>query len=170
GNVYPHKNVEFLMKSFKLFFQSNKLHKKIVLVCVGKEDFFYRNLKKFVENLGISHRVIFLHDVSDDELRALYAYAIALVFPSKSEGFGLPALEALAQNCRIIVSDIPVFRELFGEYARYVEHDERLWSVAFSDALKEQKKFSVPRDFFKKYSWEHLALMTKQSYEDGFRI
>ena len=60
--------------------------------------------------------------VSDDELRALYAGARAVVFPSKAEGFGLPLVEAAAARCAgLVVSDIPVFRWICGDGALYVD-------------------------------------------------
>jgi glycosyltransferase involved in cell wall biosynthesis len=60
--------------------------------------------------------------VTDDELRALYAGARAVVFPSKAEGFGLPLVEAAAAHCAgLVVSDIPVFRWICGEGAAYVD-------------------------------------------------
>jgi glycosyltransferase involved in cell wall biosynthesis len=62
--------------------------------------------------------------VSDDELRALYAGARAVVFPSKAEGFGLPLVEAAAAHCAgLVVSDIPVFRWICGDGAVYVDPD-----------------------------------------------
>jgi len=59
--------------------------------------------------------------VSDGALRALYGAARCFVFPSLYEGFGLPAVEAMACGCPVVVSDIPVLREVCGNAARYVD-------------------------------------------------
>ncbi len=58
--------------------------------------------------------------VSDPELAALYAGALALVLPSRLEGFGFPPLEALAHGTAPVVSDLPALRENLGDGARYV--------------------------------------------------
>jgi glycosyltransferase involved in cell wall biosynthesis len=62
--------------------------------------------------------VILAGRVRDEELRALYAAATALVIPSLEEGFGLPAAEAMAAGCPVVASDIDVLREVTGGAAR----------------------------------------------------
>ncbi|MBI5947770.1 MAG: glycosyltransferase family 4 protein [Chloroflexi bacterium] len=61
--------------------------------------------------LGVAEAVRFLGHVPDDDLAALYAGAVALVFPSIMEGFGIPPLEAMACGAPVIAADIPVLRE-----------------------------------------------------------
>jgi alpha-1,2-rhamnosyltransferase len=58
-------------------------------------------------------------DVSDLELQYLYRKVAALIFSSRIEGFGLPLVEALQQGLPVIASDIPVFKEIGGEYPMY---------------------------------------------------
>jgi glycosyltransferase involved in cell wall biosynthesis len=65
--------------------------------------------------------MLWLEDVDDARLSALYAGAIALLHPSRSEGFGLPVLEALAHGCPVIASDLPVLRESFGDAIIFAE-------------------------------------------------
>jgi len=61
------------------------------------------------------HGVRILHDVDDEQLRALYRKAIALVQPSYYEGFGLPVLEAITLGCPVISAYLNVFTEQFGD-------------------------------------------------------
>jgi len=113
GNTYPHKNLERLLETFKL------LNSDSGLVLVGKEDYFYKRLKRKAREMGISDRVIFLQNVSDQELVDLYRNALALVLPSLMEGFGLPALEAMENKCLVLASDIPSLIETCGNAALY---------------------------------------------------
>jgi glycosyltransferase involved in cell wall biosynthesis len=62
--------------------------------------------------------------VSDDVLAALYSGARALVFPSDDEGFGLPAVEALACGTPVVACDAPALREVLGDRATFVELDD----------------------------------------------
>jgi glycosyltransferase involved in cell wall biosynthesis len=66
----------------------------------------------------------FLLRRTDDELKALYRGAAALVAPSWDEGFGLPVLEAVAAGCPVLCSDIPAFRESFSGAVRFAPRDE----------------------------------------------
>jgi glycosyltransferase involved in cell wall biosynthesis len=145
GNAYPHKNVELLIQA--------AARAGVRVVFVGKDDFFYKRL-------GIKPKT-----VTDAELSALYTNAQALVFPSLMEGFGLPALEALTNNCPVIVSDIPVFHELLGNAATYFDpyHADDLAKI-LSRATK--KRFPVDSNIVKKYSWHKMAKETVSIYED----
>lgn len=69
-------------------------------------------------------RVLELGRVTDGELRALYEAAACMVFPSRYEGFGLPALEAMACSCPVIVSRSAALPEVCGDAARYVDADD----------------------------------------------
>lgn len=68
--------------------------------------------------------VIFAGRVSDEALRTLMHRAVALVFPSRYEGFGLPPLEAFAQQCPVIASSIPAVQEVCGDAAAYFDPDD----------------------------------------------
>ena len=61
----------------------------------------------------------YLGRVTDDELVRLYNQAVCFIFPSLYEGFGLPPIEAMSCGCPILVSDIPVLREVCGNAATY---------------------------------------------------
>jgi glycosyltransferase involved in cell wall biosynthesis len=65
--------------------------------------------------------VVFHNGVTDDEYRALLQRATALVSLSHAEGYGLPLVEAMALGTPVIASDIPIFREVGGDVASYVD-------------------------------------------------
>ena len=110
-----------------------------------------------------SDHIQFLGRVSDDELVRLYNQAACFVFPSLYEGFGLPPLEAMACGCPVLVSDIPVEREVCGDAALYFNpldpHDILHTITQYlndADVIKEtmrQKGF----DNITRFSWEKSA-------------
>lgn len=159
GNAYPHKNLETLLLAFG--------HNTEKLVLVGKEDYFYKKIKNLVHTMKLENKVIFFGQADDEQLANLYHNAIALVFPSLMEGFGLPALEALALGCPVIASDIPVFHEILGEYATYFNpRDPSDLNVKLTSALRAPRK----RVALGKYSWSALASATLAAYEGCHRV
>ena len=157
GNVYPHKNVETLIESFSLL--RKKISEPIKLVFVGPNDFFYKRLRLLITSLSMDDDIIIKHTVGDAELSLLYAHAIALVFPSRMEGFGLPALEAIAHGCAVIASDIPVFHEILQNHAHFADttNPESLSRVMneVQRSTDEKNKISPQRvSFLSRYSWE----------------
>ena len=103
----------------------------------------------------------FLGRVSDEELRALYEGARALVFPSLREGFGLPPLEAMHCGCPVICSDIPTLREVCGPAARMAEPMDAAGFAAHLEALGEAParadQIAAGHDQAAHYSWDATA-------------
>jgi glycosyltransferase involved in cell wall biosynthesis len=130
GASWSHKNIEALLCQHALWTGTYRL--KIVS---GPGPTRTR-LKQMAASLGISDRVEFLSGLAPQDLERLCAGCSALAYPSLMEGFDLPPLEAMARLRPAIVSDLPVFRELYGEYALYVRLDRSdSWQQAFA-ALK----------------------------------
>lgn len=106
--------------------------------------------------------IVRLGFVSDDDLAALYARASCLVFPSWSEGFGLPIVEAMALGCPVISSDRASMPEVGGAAARYAAPDDpagwlgRIREIAGSEALR-QDMISAGREQARKFSWTQSA-------------
>lgn len=107
---------------------------------------YCQRLQNRVAELGIHEKVYFLQAVSEAELADLYRGCSALIYPSRMEGFGLPPLEAMAYGKPVIVSDIPVFRELFGEAPYFVElGNSASWKQAFLQLLQAGSEAKVRR-------------------------
>jgi glycosyltransferase involved in cell wall biosynthesis len=166
GNAYPHKNLEWLIKVF--YEKINTLG--VDLVLVGKEDYFYKRLKelkKEKENKGNRQgRVIFPGYVPDSDLRFLFQGAFAYVFPSKYEGFGIPPLEAMANDCPVISSDRASMPEILGESALYFnpENEDELFALVnkiVKDNDLRDNLIRSGREQIKKYSWIRCAEITK---------
>jgi hypothetical protein len=83
---------------------------------------------------GVFEQIVVVRDVSHDELCALYASAVALLFPSLQEGFGWPVIEAQACGCPVFTSDLAPMNEIGGEGAVYVDP---LDASAFATAIEQ---------------------------------
>lgn len=119
GKRGGYKNFSLLLEAFKILSRSCPgLH----LVCAGGGA-FDKDESKTIGGGGTGNRV---HQISatDMELRYLYKVASAFVFPSIYEGFGIPVLEAFAQNCPVVLADTSCFPEIAGEAAVYFDPTE----------------------------------------------
>jgi len=174
GNQYPHKNLHRFIKAYEVFVQEHQNAPKLYIV--GKKDFFYyRTLKQLNSNL-LKEKVQFLGEVSDQHLSEYYANATALVAPSQMEGFDLPTVEAMANNCLVLASDIPAHREICGDAAIYFDPVDKFDIV---DKLKRVYS-SVPLEFASRkekglkragtFSWRVLAEKTLAVYESSTSI
>ena len=164
GNAYPHKNLEFLIKSFGTFIIR---HPNYQLVLVGKNDFFYTRLKKWILQFPWASQIIFVESASDEQLAAYYTHATAFVFPSLMEGFGLPALEAIGFGVPVVVSDIPVFHELFSSIPLYFnpESEESLVTALETVTAGKKKQMNdLEKKLISKYQWENTAKETLRVY------
>lgn len=112
GNAYPHKNLKVLLEAF-----TNLDDKSLHLVIVAKRSPF---LAKVLSPHNLSH-VTILSDLSDEDLVYVYKKAKMLVTPSLMEGYGLVGLEALMVGTPVIASNIPVYREVYGNNVSYFD-------------------------------------------------
>jgi glycosyltransferase-like protein len=134
GGIEPRKGSLALLDAYALLRAGIP---DVRLVVAGGETLFdYRDYRARWEaraaELGIEPTV--LGAVPDDDLPALVAAAGAFAFPSVKEGFGLAAMEALAAGVPVVVSDLPVLREIFDPAARFAT-DARSFAAALAAAL-----------------------------------
>jgi glycosyltransferase involved in cell wall biosynthesis len=168
GNAYPHKNLERLVLAMERFLEEgNDSVGKVQLILVGRDDFFYRRLRLFIGNRGLSNRIVLFGHANDRELRSLYTYAVAFIFPSLMEGFGLPALEALACGCPVLASDIDVFHEVLGASCRYfnpksINEMASIIGETFRAYTHGHNNGKIPLP--RVYSWNSLAKRTLAVY------
>lgn len=109
----PHKNQAALIQAFARLVGDDAVG-QAVLVLAGPLDPRYPNPRQMAEAAGIGEQVCVLGPVSDEELVALYSDALAFVFPSLAEGFGLPLLEAMACGAPTVCSNRPPLAEVAG--------------------------------------------------------
>ena len=92
-------------------------------------------------------QLLWITDATDDELVGLYCKARSLVFCSSAEGYGLPLVEARQLGCRVIASDIPVFRELADDGVTLVPaHDVNALARAIQRAVDTESGLVAKRE------------------------
>lgn len=167
GNAYPHKNLEKLILAFKVILKNTK----IKLVLVGDDEYFYPRLQDFSKYLGISDNIVFFGNADDKQLVDLYSYTRCLVFPSLMEGFGLPNLEALVCNKLPVISDIPVFHEIWGNRLDYFDPNdvkkmaESILMVLHLSPKIYQRKVQEAKKRVEDFSWNNTAYQTLKIYK-----
>jgi glycosyltransferase involved in cell wall biosynthesis len=115
GNIKKHKGLLYLLDAFFAARKEGLYHK---LVLVGNKDNFRSQDTEILNRLRHvkPEEVEFTGLISDEELWRLLSGASLLVQPSLYEGFGLPPLEAMVAGTKALVSDIPVFKEIYKDY------------------------------------------------------
>ena len=116
GSIEPRKNLATLIKAYNLL--PSDLQDKFDLVIVGAKGWENSQIHELINQ---NENIKFAGFVTDEELAALYSSAGVFAYPSVYEGFGIPPLEAMACGCAVVLSDIEVFREIYGEDAVYFD-------------------------------------------------
>lgn len=136
GTIEPRKNLERLISAYHIFTQ-RRGRDVPKLVLAGGKGWLYDSIFQKVTDLGLSDRVLFTKYVLSEDMNPLMCGALAFVFPSIYEGFGMPPLEAMACGVPVLASDAASLPEVTGDCAvicdAYSEESiadglEKLWS------------------------------------------
>jgi glycosyltransferase involved in cell wall biosynthesis len=155
GDLAGRKNVPFLIRAF------DRADLMAELLLVGRADDDSPEIAAELKRARHGDRIRLVGGASDRELDALYRSALALVMPSRYEGFGFTPLEAMARSCPVLASDIPAHQEISGSGALLVPLDEDEWAdslrrLAGDESLRtdlqERGRKTVAR-----YSWAETA-------------
>jgi glycosyltransferase involved in cell wall biosynthesis len=135
GAHRPHKNHDVLIRALA------QLPASVALVIVGSSDPRFPDLlPRQIAELGVQARVKLVPDVAEDWLPAVYRAASVFAFPSMSEGYGIPVLEAMAAGTPVVMSDIPTLSEVAGQAALTVPpQDVAGWASALTAVLTDVK-------------------------------
>jgi len=179
GSMYPHKNLERLVEAFAQLKSNGQFKGHLVLI--GKEDYFAKRLRQEIATTypNLVPDIIFPGQdapkgyLDDIEVKEYYQNALALVFPSLSEGFGLPPLEAMSLNCPVIASNSTSIPEICGEAAVYFDpYDVEDMAIKIINVIKDaelrQQLIAKGHENVKRFSWSKMAEETLKIYEDCF--
>lgn len=119
STIEPRKNHLYLIDAFEMLWGKGV---PVNLVIVGRVDWNVDELmQRLNQHVELNKHLYVFHDLNDSELSYAYKHSKSLVFPSVVEGFGLPIIEALQHRLPVILSDIPIHREIGGDLAMYVD-------------------------------------------------
>lgn len=167
GTLEPRKNLVGLVKAYRDLLTD--LPDAPPILFVGRAGWLYDQLMAEIEAVGVNEHLIFRNDITDEQLITIYNQAQALVTPSFYEGFGLPALEAMACGTVPIVSNLSSLPEITGDVGLQVDpHDISTISDALKKVLtdsqwrEEQSKAGIERA--KTFRWEDCARIVQSTY------
>lgn len=159
----PHKNHERIVEAFA----QSGASQVAKLLFTGEPS---QALNQMVEQHNLQSRVEFLGVVSDELLATLYRGAVALVFPSLYEGFGLPAIEAMASGCPVITSNVTALPEIAGDSAILVDPlDSRAIGAAMNRLIEDgpTRKFYSAEGIrrAKLFNWDEVAKRVRRVFD-----
>jgi glycosyltransferase involved in cell wall biosynthesis len=175
GGISPHKNLDVLVEAYHRL-TMDLLFEDVKLVLVGdyQGDAFYSHypaIKGEVEKRHLTEKVLFTGFVPDDDLAYLYNAAILFVLPSLEEGFGLPAIEAMACGTPVVASDRGSLPEVLGEAGCFFDpsHSGALLTVLRNVVESEEKREHMRRSGIarsKLFTWEEAARKTVSLFSE----
>jgi glycosyltransferase involved in cell wall biosynthesis len=121
GQHRKNKNIDLLLQSYALLRNERQIDDRTRLVIVGSVGPETENLHASIDRLALGDAVVMLSAIDDNELCWLYQNCLLFVIPSALEGFCIPLVEALYFSCKVVCSDIPVFREIGSSRCLYFD-------------------------------------------------
>lgn len=163
GAAYPHKNLDVLAKGYNRLLETRP---DLKLVVIGKQDYWQQKLKSQNPNITFPGYLPY------DKLVAYYQHASLFVFPSLSEGFGLPPLEAMAFGAPVLSSNRTAIPEACGDAAEYFDprSPKDLADKAeelLSNPQKRAEMSKAGKEQVTMFSWKKMAQQTLEVYKNA---
>jgi glycosyltransferase involved in cell wall biosynthesis len=156
STLHPHKNIDGLIRAFAGF---RRKHPDFRLVVAGMRGFSADEIDRLIGQLGLGGSVEITGWLALENLLELYRRAWAVVCPSSFEGFGMPALEAMAAGAPLACSDIPPLREVASGAALFFPPDDigpALERICFDEELRA-RLVPVALERAKEFTWRRAA-------------
>ncbi|PYU33756.1 MAG: hypothetical protein DMG31_08220 [Acidobacteria bacterium] len=172
GNIRPQKNLPRLIEAFavaKAELRGNPEFEQLKLLVIGEALNRHADLRRAVVRARVREDVRFLGFVPGPVLRVFYSRALAFLFPSLYEGFGLPPLEAMAHGTPVLTSNVSSLPEVFQDAALLV-NPENVFDIArgirqiLTDNALRQTLRRRGYERARMYSWENAARLVHATY------
>ncbi len=169
GNLHTRRNIDRLIAAFIRLKNGHNQFRLLKMILVGKDEGV---LKGLLSLYGYRDDIVFTDYVPEEDMPFFYGEARCLVFPSLYEGFGFPVLEAMASGLPTIISDIPVFREIFKENSLFVnpynvdEIKNALFRLLTDEALRNSLS-QKGKKHAASFLWETAAKKTLDIYSNS---
>ena len=163
GSIEPRKNMLLALKA--LPYLPDDLH----LVLVGRHTPYTDEITRYAQHEGLTHRLHIRHDVTDDELPALYAGAEAFVYPSRYEGFGIPIIEAISCGLPVVACTGSCLEEAGGPDNLYVSPDDpEAMAAAVRQVLRgaegRQQRIERSQQYIRRFQGNDVAAQVTDLY------
>lgn len=172
GTWEPRKNILGLLQGYRLLLESMPDAPPVVLV--GRPGWLFEETRQKIEALKLGDKVIWRQDIDDAMLPAVYNLAAVIVSPSFYEGFGMPALEAMACGIVPIVSNRSSLPEVVGDVGLLIDPDNPQTIAAALHRLltdsawaAQQRTAAVERA--RLFTWDRSAQIALSVYEQVLR-
>lgn len=156
GTLEPRKNHEAVLRCV-----DRREAGGLPVVIVGRKGWGTEHLIPMIARCQRAGKVLWLDDIGDADLPAVYAGATGVLYPSWTEGFGLPVLEALAAGKPVVTGNDPVFEEVAGSLAFQVDPADDgalLDAIAMLEGWRSSEEDEQARqEHAAKYSWDQAA-------------
>jgi alpha-1,3-rhamnosyl/mannosyltransferase len=167
GTIEPRKNLGLLLRAYCDL--PDGMRADCPLLLVGRYGWGAADVARQLQEAGPARGVIHLGYVAEKHLRALYCGALALVYPSLYEGFGLPPLEMMACGGAVLTSTAGALVEVVGPQACLLDpHDLGGWRDAMAavirDAIWRGQLQNGARELARPFTWERCAAETLGVY------
>lgn len=167
GTFEPRKNIDGLVEAYRALLASTPDAPPLVLA--GRMGWNFDELRQRIEALNLGDHLLWREAIPQDAMPALYNAALALVTPSFYEGFGFPALEAMASGTVPIVSNCSSLPEVVGAVGLQVAPDNHAalteaMRKAFSDQAWRQAQREAGLKRAATFTWERTAQIALSAY------
>jgi glycosyltransferase involved in cell wall biosynthesis len=168
GTWEPRKNILGLLHAYRLLLDHYPDAPSVLLV--GRKGWLFDETMTQIHELGLGERIAWRDDISDALLPAVYNLASMLVLPSFYEGFGFPALEAMACGTVPIVSNRSSLPEVVGEVGLMINPDDptalaQAMQRALTDTAWKTQQIQAGLERATLFTWERTAQIARQVYE-----